>query len=114
MKNDSDIGVKIDLAGERELRVPKGINLRQALRGEFSFLYHPKMRPIHCRGLGTCGTCAVSVKGLVSPPTAMERWRLNFPPHKMSLEKGLRLACQTQVLGDVVVEKKAGLWGSIS
>jgi hypothetical protein len=41
--------------------------------------------------------------------TKREKWRLNFPPHQ--LENRLRLACQTKVNGDIVVEKGGGFWG---
>lgn len=62
-----------------------------------------------CHGLGTCGTCAVAVDGEVSDPTARETWRLSVPPHDP--DDGLRLACQTEVLGDVAVTKYPGVWG---
>lgn len=67
---------------------------------------------INCRGLGTCGTCAVEVRGDVEPPeaSARERLRLSFPPHE--LRPNLRLACQTCVHGDVVVSKFEGFWGA--
>ena len=74
-------------------------------------LYNGPMQAVHCRGLGTCGTCAVRVEGEVSGPTAVERWRLNFPPHKDGLARGLRLACQCRVEGDLTVTKPSGWWG---
>ena len=51
---------------------------------------------INCRGLGTCGTCAVEVQGPVEPQqwTAAERLRLHFPPHSPPGNQRLRLACQ--------------------
>jgi ferredoxin len=64
---------------------------------------------INCHGLGTCGTCAVEVDGAVSDPTRRERRRLRFPPH--TPERGLRLSCQTRVLGDITVAKHDGFWG---
>jgi ferredoxin len=51
----------------------------------------------------------VRVEGPVSPPTPTELHRLSRPPHQP--ESGLRLACQTNVLGDVQVIKHEGLWG---
>lgn len=66
-------------------------------------------RNINCHGLGTCGTCAVEISGPVSPKTRRESWRLNFPPHRE--ENGLRLACQCQVHGDLVITKHPGFWG---
>jgi ferredoxin len=72
-------------------------------------LYNSVARALNCRGFGTCGTCAVRIEGPVSEPTAAERRRASLPPH--ALAAGLRLACQCQVLGDLVVTKHAGIWG---
>jgi ferredoxin len=69
---------------------------------------------INCRGLGTCGTCAVQIDGHVQPAdrNAREKLRLSFPPHGSSLTSStLRLACQVQVRGDIVVTKRTGFWG---
>ncbi len=49
------------------------------------------------------------IEGPVSEPTSVEQKRLRRPPHRP--EKGLRLACQVSVLGDVTVTKYEGLWG---
>lgn len=86
-----------------------GSNLRMVLLRARLPLYHSVARAIHCRGFGTCGTCAVRVTGHVSEPTEAESRRLRFPPHDR--DSGLRLACQVTVLGDVDVTKYAGLWG---
>jgi ferredoxin len=72
-------------------------------------LYHSVARALHCRGFGTCGTCAVRIEGRVSEPTAAERRRLAMPPHNR--DAGLRLACQVSVLGDIEVTKYEGLFG---
>ena len=64
---------------------------------------------LNCRGHGSCGTCAVAVDGETTEPTARERARLRVPPHDP--DAGLRLACQTRVLGDCGVEKFDGFWG---
>ena len=93
----------------REIQCPEGANLRQILLRARLPVYTKVARAIHCRGLGTCGTCAVEVEGPVSEPTAVERWRLGFPPHDRA--RGLRLACQCSVLGDLTVRKHPGLWG---
>ena len=81
-------------------------------------------RLINCRGLGTCGTCAVEIEGStadVPPPIEpaqrnnVENLRLQFPPHGSTDQSPkLRLACQVQVRGDVVVTKRAGFWGQAS
>ena len=111
MKDKDQAKATLKLSNGTELECPKGSNLRRALAQHFGFLYNSPMAVIHCRGMGTCGTCAVKITGNVSPPTAMEKWRLNFPPHKQSLKKGLRLACQCQVLGDLEITKWDGRWG---
>ncbi len=91
------------------IRCERGANLRRVLLDAGVPLYNGAARWIHCRGLGTCGTCAVRVEGPLSPPTRVETWRLRTPPHRAG--SGLRLACQCTVLGDLVVEKRPGMWG---
>jgi len=93
----------------RSVECPHGANLRVVLLRARLPLYTAVARAIHCRGHGTCGTCAVRVEGPVSEPTAAERRRLRLPPHRP--DSGLRLACQCSVLGDVWVTKNDGLWG---
>jgi len=88
---------------------PTEANLRTVLLRARLPLYNGVARAIHCRGFGTCGTCAVQVDGAVSEPTAIERARLSLPPHERA--SGLRLACQCRVLGDLSVAEHAGLWG---
>ena len=80
-------------------------------------------RLINCRGLGTCGTCAVEIEAAdesnagmppIEPPQRnnRENLRLNFPPHGSADQSPLlRLACQCAVRGDIVVTKRAGFWG---
>jgi len=72
-------------------------------------LYNGNAKIINCRGIGSCGTCAVEIEGEVSPPNWKDKTRLSLPPH--SLEKNRRLACQTKVLGDIKVKKYDGFWG---
>ncbi|NQZ00955.1 MAG: 2Fe-2S iron-sulfur cluster binding domain-containing protein [Bdellovibrionales bacterium] len=96
----------------KELEFGAEPDLRKFLRKNApGFLYQKPMNWVHCRGMGTCGTCAVKVKGKCTEPTAVEKWRLNFPPHKNGLEQGLRLACQCKPLEEISVEKLEGLWG---
>ncbi len=96
---------------DRTIECNVGDNLRQVLMKAGVKLYNGPMRAIHCRGLGTCGTCAVKLTGHASKPTTVERWRLNFPPHQDSLSKGIRLACQCQVEDDLTISKLDGWWG---
>ncbi|MEM6959066.1 MAG: 2Fe-2S iron-sulfur cluster-binding protein [Myxococcota bacterium] len=94
-----------------ELAVPEGFNLRRALIKLGRRPHNGAAKVVCCYGMGTCGTCAVEVQGDVRPaePGGRERWRLSFPPHRP--ERGLRLACQVRVYGDVVVKKHPGFWG---
>ena len=91
------------------LEVEEGANLRKALLSKGLSPYSPGAEILNCRGLGTCGTCAVQVEGEVSKPTSIEAWRLQFPPHKP--ESGLRLACQCAVKGNLSLVKHKGFWG---
>ncbi len=98
----------IHFAGQT-VECPEGANLRFVLLRARLPLYHRVARAVHCRGRGTCGTCAVKIEGEVSEPTSAERLRLSLPPHNS--ESGLRLACQCKVLGDLKVTKYQGLFG---
>ena len=100
---------EINFDGNRVL-CEVGANLRRVLRKANLPLYNGIASAIHCRGMGTCGTCAVEIEGEVSPMTKVEQWRLGFPPHRR--ENNLRLACQCKVLGDLKLTKHAGMWGS--
>ncbi|MEL7370001.1 MAG: 2Fe-2S iron-sulfur cluster-binding protein [Myxococcota bacterium] len=71
--------------------------------------HNERTRWFNCRGMGTCGTCAVRIEGDVDPPSARERARLNFYP--LSPLLNLRLACQVVVQSDLKVQKFDGFWG---
>jgi ferredoxin len=86
-----------------------GANLRQVLLENSVDLYNGNARIINCMGIGTCGTCAVAIEGDVSEANWRDTTRRSLPPH--SLDRNLRLACQTKVLGDVTVSKFSGFWG---
>lgn len=86
-----------------------GANLRKVLLANGIDLYNGRSSMINCRGLGSCGTCAVQVRGTVSEANWKDRTRRSLPPH--SSAKDLRLACQTKVLGDLEVTKYSGFWG---
>jgi ferredoxin len=101
--------VNIVLPSGKVTTVDPNLDLRTALKEHWDEIYHPVAKRIHCRGLGTCGTCAIKIKGMVTPPTGVENWRLGFPPH--SLENDLRLACQVRPLGDLEIRKAPGFWG---
>jgi ferredoxin len=93
----------------KKLVCESGENLRTILLRNQVPPYNGAAKLLNCHGLGTCGTCAVEIKGAVSQKTPVEKWRLNFPPHKE--ENDLRLACQCKVLGDLDVKKHEGFWG---
>jgi ferredoxin len=86
-----------------------GANLRQVLLANQVDLYNGNARIINCMGIGTCGTCAVQIEGEVSPPNWKDIARRSLPPHQ--IDRPLRLACQTQVLGDITVSKFNAFWG---
>jgi len=98
----------ITIAG-KQIDCAAGANLRQVLLKNGSILHNGAATVINCRGIGSCGTCAVEVVGDVSPLNWKEKARLSLPPHQ--LEKNRRLACQTKVLGDICVTKYDGFWG---
>ena len=98
----------IEFAGQTVECLP-GSNLRTVLLRARLPLYNGAARAVHCRGFGTCGTCAVRIEGAVSDPTKAEKRRLALPPH--DLASGLRLACQVSVLGDLSVTKFEGFFG---
>lgn len=92
----------------------QGANLRQVLLQNGVDLYNGQAKLINCHGIGTCGTCAVMIEGDVSEAGWRENTRLSLPPHSLtpqSLKQNRRLACQTNVLGDVKVTKFDGFWG---
>jgi ferredoxin len=93
----------------REIDCDAGTVLRDALLDAGETPHNGGATRLNCRGHGSCGTCAVVVSGPVTEPTQRERLRLRVPPHDP--DSGLRLACQTRVLGDVTVEKFGGFWG---
>ena len=87
----------------------QGDNLRQILLKQKLDLYNGNSKYINCRGLGSCGTCAVEIIGNVSEANWRDRTRRSLPPHDPSQNR--RLACQTKVLGNIEVIKYAGFWG---
>lgn len=95
--------------GDRTFDCAHGATLRDVLRSEGVSPHNGRSQLLNCRGLGSCGTCAVRVTGAVSDPTRRERLRLSVPPHDP--DAGPRLACQTRVFGDVTVEMFPGFWG---
>jgi ferredoxin len=87
----------------------RGANLRKVLLKNEISVYNDAASVINCRGIGTCGTCAVEIEGEVSEMGWREKARLSVPPH--SPKSNLRLSCQVKVLGDIKVTKHEGFWG---
>lgn len=113
-----------------EFTAADGDTLRTAaLRSGSVSPHNSRANLINCRGLGTCGTCAVSIHkvandsnenpGTVSSPvepaerSTIEQLRLSVPPGhgRSSVASDLRLACQVQVRGNLKVTKYTGFWG---
>mmetsp|Transcript_41865 Transcript_41865/g.103046 ORF Transcript_41865/g.103046 Transcript_41865/m.103046 type:complete len:156 (-) Transcript_41865:6-473(-) len=101
----------------REIAAEVGATLRTALiRGGVS-PHNGNSKIICCRGLGTCGTCAVEItRGAVVPGerSARERARLSLPPHTAANTQrhNLRLACQVRIqAGPLAIAKYDGFWG---
>ena len=65
---------------------------------------------LNCRGLGTCGTCAVHIKNTLKELNKKEALRLSAPPF-CKVDKSLVLSCQTKVTEDLEIEKGKGFWG---
>jgi ferredoxin len=87
----------------------RGANLRAVLLKQDIPLYNSGSRVINCRGIGSCGTCAVAIVGEVSEINWKEKARLSLPPHNLANPR--RLACQVKVFGDIEVTKYDGFWG---
>jgi ferredoxin len=105
-------------ANLRKEAIKAGINLYQGLNGFGAGIN----KYLNCHGLGQCGMCRVKItKGMenASPMGIMERWRfkcpiptpvtpLGFDPLPcmayISNEDTMRLACRTNVEGDMEVE----------
>lgn len=99
----------IILAEGKKISCNYGDNLRQVLLKNGVNLYNGNAKYINCRGIGSCGTCAVEIAGQVSAPNWKDKLRRSLPPH--SPDRNLRLACQTLVFGDLKITKYDGFWG---
>mmetsp|Transcript_55340 Transcript_55340/g.80840 ORF Transcript_55340/g.80840 Transcript_55340/m.80840 type:complete len:230 (+) Transcript_55340:40-729(+) len=95
------------------VEVERGQLLRTALLRNGLSPHNGKAKLINCRGLGTCGTCAVQIKGRVRPAarTPVEEARLSLPPFAAADAAHLRLACRCRVDGDLEVAKFGRFWG---
>jgi ferredoxin len=100
---------------KKTIEVPVGANLRQEALKAGVELYpgiHSNFLA-NCHGLGLCASCCVKIKKgkeNLSPQTFRERARMISGIFTSSASKGhedeFRLACLTQVNGDVEIETK--------
>lgn len=97
------------IAQGKTIECAEGANLRRVLLDNDVALYNGNAKLINCRGIGSCGTCAVQIAGDASAVNWKDRGRRSLPPHNP--ERPLRLACQTRVLGDMTVTKYDQFWG---
>lgn len=96
------------------VKVSSESSLRSSLLRAGVSPHNGNAKLVNCRGLGTCGTCALLVEeGDVLPQehTAAERLRLSLPPHSQPASKRLRLACQVRPNSDLGLVKFTGFWG---
>lgn len=91
----------------RSHEVESGTNLRQFMRSVHISPYQGLTVLTNCRGHNLCGTCAVEVvdgKGASSRGQDEEATlRGNLAIAKV-VNKNMRLACQTSIVGDMVVK----------
>jgi ferredoxin len=90
------------LEADITLIAPIGANLRSLCLDNNIPLYTELTKLLHCRGLGLCTTCRVTVDPAsgVTPPTAMEK------VHLIRDNPKYRLSCQCEVTGPVKVSTK--------
>ena len=99
---------KVKFTKERkEIEVPVGTNLRQAMLDNGIPVYAGIEKTLNCGGHGTCGACRVYVKEgekNVSKKGLKETIRSAFAFYSLGHEDEVRLSCQTQIMGDLSIE----------
>lgn len=98
----------IDFNGKK-IVCKQGANLRKVMINSGNSPHNGNAKLLNCMGMGTCGTCAVQIKGKAAPMNVTEKRRLSLLPHRIS--DGLRLACQILISDDLTVSKGRGFWG---
>lgn len=94
MQQGTGFSININ-SGDRILNAGAGETLFQALKRQNLYL------PTACGGQGKCGFCRLRVRaGVCSKPSDVEKKLLG----DTELARGLRLACQAQVEGDLQIE----------
>ncbi len=98
---------KISFTREKKvIECDVGANLRQVAMKNGIQLYPGMKKYFNCHGFGQCGECRVHVsKGMdgLSPMGIKEKFRIAVSWFKFGHEKEVRLACQTEVHGDVEI-----------
>ncbi len=94
---------------KKEIQVPDGSNLRKEAQRAGVGLYPGINKVLNCHGFGSCGSCRVLItKGMdnTSPMGFLEKARLGMSMAYVGHEDTMRLACQTEVNGDIEVQTK--------
>jgi len=110
---------------KKQIEVPAGANLRQEalkagikLYGGMNGVGAGLNEIVNCHGFGHCGTCRVKIVKGVENASAMgmiEKFTFKYNPLGPALfafignEDTMRLACRTQVNGDMTVETRPPL-----
>ena len=99
----------------RPVTVCVGSTLRSSLLRTGETPHNGNAKVVNCRGLGTCGTCAVEISpsDAVFPETwnGIEKARLNFPPHSAPGNEKLRLGCRVHIRKECEIIKYDKFWG---
>ena len=102
---------RVEVEGHEPFEVEQGANLRKAIRDRGIEIHNGPSRYFNCKGMGTCGTCALEcTSGEAGDLSLKEKVRLSVPPH--SKKNNLRLSCQIKVNSDLKLKKHDGLWGT--
>lgn len=101
---------------KKQIEVPKGANLRREAQKAGIDLYPGIHKYLNCHGFSQCAACRVLItKGMENAGNMglMEKARLKFSFVYIGNEDKMRLACQTQVNGDmdVVTQPPMDLYG---
>lgn len=100
---------QIEVEG-KVIRCEKGENLRKVLIRNKISPHNGSAEWLNCRGLGTCGTCAIKTnENGEAMLTKKERIRLSAPP--FCNQSKWRLSCQISVDKDLKIIKGKGFWG---
>lgn len=109
LPNEEKSTVSVTYNG-RQITCTPGQNLRRILIDNSLTPHNHESRYINCKGLGTCGTCAVHIiAGENGKMNSIEKIRLSLPPFQKS--QTLRLACQMTVTSNLELKKGNGFWG---